>query len=130
MAKAVHVGTLGILALLCARPSSAQDSGSPMLAKQLAPSRTGDRLVVTSDAFLSGHALDERFTQNGENRSPPITWNKGPVGTQSYAILVEDAGVNRPDPVTHWVMYDIPSTQTRLGENQPVEAQFNNGAMQ
>jgi Raf kinase inhibitor-like YbhB/YbcL family protein len=48
----------------------------------------------------------------------------------SYVVLTEDAGVNRPDPVSHWVIYDIPSTVTNLPENTPTEAKLDNGAMQ
>ena len=121
-----------ILVLAAALPAAAESTsgGPPQLAKQLLPAKGGGRLFVTSEALASGQALDERFTQNGENRSPPVSWTKGPTGTVSYAILLEDASVNRPEPVTHWLVYDIPSTVTRVAENQPKQAEISSGAEQ
>jgi len=105
-------------------------AGPPVLAKELVSTRLNSRLLVTSSAFQSGGELRDRYTQNGENASPPIQWSKGPPGTQSYVLLAEDAGVNRPEPVFHWVVYDIPSTMTAVSGNQPTDATLNNGAMQ
>jgi Raf kinase inhibitor-like YbhB/YbcL family protein len=107
-----------------------QQAGPPVLAKQLVTPRGTSRLLVTSPAFGSGGDLNDRYTQNGENMSPPIAWSRGPQGTQSYVLLAEDAGVNRPDPVFHWVVYDIPSTMTGVSGNQPADATLGSGAMQ
>jgi len=104
--------------------------GPPVLAKQLLPARGGARLQVTSEALAFGEAMDLRFTQDGENRSPPIAWSKGPTGTLSYALLVEDGSVKRPEPISHWVVYDLPGTILRIGENQPKSAEISGGAMQ
>ena len=122
---------IGALTVLCFGPANAQDAaGPPVLAKQLAPARGGARLRVTSDAFLSGGTIDERYTQNGENVSPPVAWTRGPTGTLSYAIIIEDAGVKRAEPVTHWIVYNLPSTRNRITENQPAQAQIDAGALQ
>ena len=105
--------------------------GPPVLASKLAPAKGGAlRLLVTSSAFASGTDLDDKFTQNGDNMSPPISWSKGPTGTQSYVVLAEDAGVNRAEPIVHWVIYNIPSTTTRLPQNIPADPTLENGAMQ
>jgi hypothetical protein len=117
-------------ALALAQGAPAGD-GPPVLARTLAPSRGGSaNLLVTSGAFRSGTSLDDKFTQNGDNMSPPITWSKGPPGTQSYAVLAEDAGVNRKDPIVHWIIYNIPSTSTNLSQGLPSDATLENGAMQ
>ena len=105
--------------------------GPPVLASKLAPPRGGSaRLLVTSDAFGAGKSLDDKYTQNGQDVSPPLAWTKGPAGTQSYVVLTEDAGVDRKEPISHWVVYDIPSTMTRLPENVPATAKLDSGAMQ
>jgi Raf kinase inhibitor-like YbhB/YbcL family protein len=105
--------------------------GPPVLAKQIAPARGGSsRLLVTSNAFVSGSDLDDKYTQNGDNMSPGINWSKGPQGTQSYAVLTEDSGVNRADPVVHWVIFNIPSTATGLPQNVPTDATLENGTEQ
>lgn len=135
--KIVSVIAIYALMSLCAASAHAQagggaaaEAGPPVLAKDLAPARMYAKLNVTSRAFTSGGALDERYTQNGENVSPPLSWAKGPTGTQSYVVLAEDAGVNRRDPVVHWVIYDIPSSLTRLRANLPSDAKLEMGAMQ
>lgn len=119
----------GLAAGALAQPAS---GGPPVLANKLAPAQGGStKLIVTSDAFGFGRALSDKYTQNGEDISPSLNWRKGPPGTQSYVVLTEDAGVDRHDPVVHWVVYDIPSTMTRLPENIPTsETKLNSGAMQ
>ncbi len=125
------VATLAF-ALLCVTSADVQaQAQAPLLAKQLVAGRAGNTgLRVTSGLFNSGDALPERFTQNGENISPPITWNRGPAGTVSYVVLVEDNGVNRPEPIVHWIVYDIPVTITRLPMGVPVGDRLENGAAQ
>ena len=111
--------------------SQAPNAGTePVLAKELAPARSYGKLTVTSAAFQSGGTLEDKYTQNGDNVSPPISWSRGPAGTMSYVVLTEDSGVNRPDPISHWVIYYSPSNVTALPENTPTEAKLENGAMQ
>jgi Raf kinase inhibitor-like YbhB/YbcL family protein len=104
--------------------------GPPVLAKELAPARMSARLQVSSGAFTSGKTLDERFTQNGENMPPPLEWAKGPAGTLSFVVLAEDSGVNRSDPIVHWVVYNIPGSARNLRSEVPTEGPLSNGALQ
>jgi len=104
--------------------------GPPVLAKQLASARGGQRLLVSSGAFTGGEPLPEKYTQNGDNISPPLSWVRGPDGTLSFVVLAEDSGVNRHDPIVHWIVYDIPSTVTNLPTSMPTEDKLDNGAMQ
>lgn len=127
-------GSLAVVALVAASAyaqAPAGGDGPPVLASKLAPARGGSlRLLVTSSAFTSRTALDDKFTQNGDNMSPPISWSKGPGGTQSYVVLTEDSGVNRKDPIVHWVIYNIPSTTYSLPQNVPGDPTLENGAEQ
>jgi Raf kinase inhibitor-like YbhB/YbcL family protein len=132
LAKAA--GSLAAAALLVAASAYAQApaaGGPPTLASKLAPAKGGSsRLLVTSGAFSGGSDLDDRYTQNGDNMSPSLTWSKGPLGTQSYVVLTEDPGVNRPEPISHWVIYNIPSTTNSLPQNIPGDSTLENGTMQ
>jgi Raf kinase inhibitor-like YbhB/YbcL family protein len=132
MTKSVIVAAAVLVAAAVADHSvSAQSqSGPPVLAKDVAPARQGTRLRVTSPAFNPGGAMDEEFTQNGENMSPPLEWSKGPIGTRSYVVIAEDASVNRPEPIVHWVVYNIPSVVSRLPRDMPMDATLPNGAQQ
>ena len=130
-------GSLAVAALFVASayaqapaPAAGGD-GPPVLASKIAPAKGGSsRLLVTSSAFTAGGDLDDKFTQNGDNMSPGISWSKGPQGTLSYVVLAEDSGVNRKDPIVHWVIYNIPSTTTNLPQNIPTDTTLENGAMQ
>jgi Raf kinase inhibitor-like YbhB/YbcL family protein len=131
--KSVVRNTVATLAfaLLCVTSADAQQAAPPQLAKELVSARAGSsNLRVTSAFFASGDAIPERFTQNGENISPPLNWLRGPAGTISYVLLAEDNGVNRPEPIVHWIVYDIPSTVTRLPLGVPAGERLENGAGQ
>jgi len=105
-------------------------SGPPVLAKEMVKAKGGGKLMVTSPAFSSGEQLDDKYTQNGDNMSPPLAWSRGPTGTRSYVILTEDSGVNRHDPVFHWVVYDIPVNVTSLSEHMSSDPTLDTGAKQ
>jgi Raf kinase inhibitor-like YbhB/YbcL family protein len=110
--------------------NSPGQGGPPVLAKDLAPARLGARLFVTSPAFTSGETLDEKYTQNGGNISPPLEWARPPAGTRSIVVIVSDAGVNRPEPVVHWIVYNLPAAFRRLSSQTPGDIALPSGAMQ
>jgi Raf kinase inhibitor-like YbhB/YbcL family protein len=65
-------------------------------------------ITITSPAFKEGDTIPKKYTCDGENLSPPLSWSGLPDGTQSLALIVDD-----PDaPVgtwVHWVLYAIPA---------------------
>jgi Raf kinase inhibitor-like YbhB/YbcL family protein len=73
--------------------------------------------------------LDAKFTADDGNISPNLSWTRGPAGTQSYAVLMEGIDVVDGHPVTHWVMYDIPSTTTTIPEHVPAGMRLENGPL-
>jgi len=126
-AVAVSVLFLGIAGVALAQEGA---SGPPVLAKQMVKVRGGGKLMVTSPVISGGEELDDKYTQNGAGMSPPLSWSKGPLGTRSYVVLAEDSGVNRHDPVFHWVLYNLPISTTNLPENVGSDPTLENGAMQ
>lgn len=130
--SAVSLAAVALFAAAAlAQGQNAAGNGPPVLANKIAlPQGVAARLLVTSSSFNSGGALDDKYTQNGDNMSPGLSWTKGPPGTQSYTILAEDAGVNRHDPIVHWVIYNIPSTTTTIPQNMPTDLHLENGAEQ
>jgi Raf kinase inhibitor-like YbhB/YbcL family protein len=105
--------------------------GPPGLAKQILAVRGAGTIKVRSDALTPGEPIHERFTQSGEDQSPPISWDRGPTGTRTYALLIEDASVaGGAGPVAHWVVYDIPFAVSRLAANQPKSPKLDMGALQ
>ena len=92
-------------------------------------------LQVTTSSFTPSPrdttpgTLDARYTADGGNISPNLSWTRGPAGTQSYAVLAEGIDVVDGHPVMHWGIYDIPSTTTTLPEHVPADLHLENGAL-
>ncbi len=86
-------------------------------------------LKITSTAFEPGAAIPKKFTCEGPDVSPALSWSDPPAGAQSFALIADD-----PDaPVgtwVHWVLYDLPADARSLAENIPKEGQLPNGARQ
>ena len=75
-------------------------------------------LVVESGAFRHGDNIPQRYTCDGEDVSPPLSWSEPPSGTAGLALVVDD-----PDaPVgtwVHWVLFNIPAEARSLEEGVP-----------
>ncbi|MGH6877549.1 MAG: YbhB/YbcL family Raf kinase inhibitor-like protein [Rhizomicrobium sp.] len=70
------------------------------------------KFQISSTAYVDGGTLPARFTCDGADISPPLTWSGAPSGTKSFAFILDDP--DAPDPAApkttwaHWVLYDIP----------------------
>ncbi len=69
-------------------------------------------LTITSAAFSPDEEIPREYTCEGEDISPPLTWEGVPSGTRSLVLIVDDP--DAPDPAAprmtwvHWVLYDLP----------------------
>ena len=76
--------------------------------------------TLRSPAFAPGGAIPTRHTCEGEDLSPPLTWEGAPDGTASYVLIVDDP--DAPDPAApkqlwvHWLAYNISHGATALPE--------------
>jgi Raf kinase inhibitor-like YbhB/YbcL family protein len=68
---------------------------------------------LSSPAFTAGSDIPSRFTCDGEDVPPPLTWTGAPAGTQSFVLIVDDPDAPR-GTFTHWVLFDIPATDQEL----------------
>jgi hypothetical protein len=68
---------------------------------------TTESFSLSSTAFAEGEPIPRRFTCDGENVSPDLTWSGAPDGTQALALIVTD-----PDArdFVHWLVYDMTGT--------------------
>jgi Raf kinase inhibitor-like YbhB/YbcL family protein len=76
------------------------------------------RIQLTSLAFKDHGPLPERFTADGEGVSPPLDWGDLPPGTQSLALIVQDADAPTPTPFVHAIAVDIDPRKKRLLEGE------------
>lgn len=72
-------------------------------------------ITISSNAFAANSPIPKRYTCDGENLSPALSWQNVPDGTQSLVLIMDD-----PDaPIgtfVHWVLYNIPAGTTELSE--------------
>jgi Raf kinase inhibitor-like YbhB/YbcL family protein len=73
-------------------------------------------------AFESGQPIPRKYTCEGEDVSPPLSWSGVPEGTRSLALVVDDPDAPR-GRFTHWLAWGIDPNAGRLGEGEaaPVE---------
>lgn len=62
---------------------------------------------LASTVFSDGGSIPTRFTCDGEDVSPDLTWSGAPDGTRALALIVTD-----PDArdFVHWLVYDMTGT--------------------
>lgn len=72
---------------------------------------------LTSSAFVDGKAIPKKFTCQGANVSPALQWSGTPVGTKSFALIMDDPDAPQGTFV-HWVLFNIPATIKELKEGE------------
>ena len=72
-------------------------------------------LTLRTSAFDDGKKIPVRFTRDGANVSPALTWSGAPPGTKSFALIIAD-----PDAPNgtfyHWALFNIPANRNGLPE--------------
>jgi hypothetical protein len=76
-------------------------------------------MILTCNAFQNGSPIPQRFTCEGENISPEISWSEAPADAKSFVLVVHDPDAPREGGFTHWVLYKIPGTTDRIPERVP-----------
>ena len=77
-------------------------------------------MEIRSTAFADGGAIPVRYTCQGENISPPLSWAGIPPGAKSLVLIVDDP--DAPDPRApkmtwvHWVLFNLSPAVSGLSE--------------
>ena len=86
-------------------------------------------MQLTSTVFAQGQSIPRKYTCDGQDISPPLTWRAAPANTQSFALVMDD-----PDaPVgvwDHWLIFNIPAAANGLAENVLPEPRLPDGSVQ
>ena len=77
------------------------------------------QLQLMSEAFDHNTEIPRKYTGEGDDVSPPLSWENPPVGTQSFALICEDPDAPQPKPWVHWVIYGIGAEVSSLPEGIP-----------
>src|SRR3989449_1226791 len=86
-------------------------------------------LELKSAAFTPGSDIPKKFTCDGPDVSPALSWSELPANTQSISLIMDDPDAPAGTWV-HWVLYDLPATMRELPENVPKDRELKNSARQ
>jgi Raf kinase inhibitor-like YbhB/YbcL family protein len=93
---------------------------------------TSASLQIRSSAFSEGVPIPRRHTGDGEDLSPPLSWQGLPAAARELALIVDDPDAPTKEPWVHWVIYNLPATLNELPEGivPAVHANVAPGAVQ
>jgi len=84
------------------------------------PAGRSGAMNIISSAFGQNGAIPKKYTCDGKDISPPLSWSGVPAEAKSLVLIVDDP--DAPDPAAprmtwvHWVLYNIPPTAGGLSE--------------
>ena len=72
-------------------------------------------LILSAPSFKPYGPIDLRYSCEGEDISPALSWSGVPEDAQSLVLILDDPDAPRGGWV-HWVVYNLPSTTMGLPE--------------
>ena len=86
-------------------------------------------MELKSSAFPPGGVIPAKYTCDGLDISPPLSWADVPAGTQSLALIADDP--DAPGGMwVHWVAWNIPPNTNALQEDVPKRDSLPSGMQQ
>ncbi|HET6567325.1 MAG TPA: YbhB/YbcL family Raf kinase inhibitor-like protein [Rhodothermales bacterium] len=82
-----------------------------------------NNFMLTSGAFDSGAEIPRKYTCDGDDISPALSWTNVPDGARSLALIVDDPDAPKGTFV-HWVLINLPPDRDVLPENLKVGEHF------
>jgi Raf kinase inhibitor-like YbhB/YbcL family protein len=90
-------------------------------------------LTLTATAWADGASIPAKYTQAGEQVSPPLAWSNVPDGIAAFVLIVHDVDAaigNGTDDTLHWMLWNIPGASRSLPEAVPQGTQLADGTRQ
>jgi len=88
-----------------------------------------EKISISSEAFKENGTIPDEYTCEGEDISPPLSWQGVPAGSKSIALIMDD-----PDApgrtFVHWVIYNIPGSMQKLAKGIPRKEKLADGSLQ
>jgi Raf kinase inhibitor-like YbhB/YbcL family protein len=83
--------------------------------------------TLTSDAFGDGEEIPKKFTCEGGNTSPALSWSDPPEGARSLALIMDDPDAPSGTFV-HWVAWGLDPSAGGLVEAEPAPSEGTNSS--
>ena len=111
MKRVAIVVVLGVLAAALAVLYLRGRSPEPVVpSADLPPILNNSNMLIASAAFERNSSIPKKYTCDGENVNPPLTFSGVPENAKSLALIMDDPDAPRGTWV-HWTMWNIdPST--------------------
>jgi Raf kinase inhibitor-like YbhB/YbcL family protein len=77
-------------------------------------------MKIYSKSFKNGDTIPLRFTCDGSDVSPELSWEDLPDETRSLALICDDPDAS-DKPWVHWIAFNIPVSVKSLPENITVD---------
>lgn len=90
-------------------------------------------MTLTSSAWSDGGTIPVKYTQAGEDASPPLAWSNVPANVASFVLIAHDLDApigQSGDDLLHWMLWNLPATTTSLPEKVPSMSQMPDGTRQ
>jgi Raf kinase inhibitor-like YbhB/YbcL family protein len=75
-------------------------------------------LTLSTPIFKPDGPIPPKYTCEGADVSPRLSWQNLPAATKSLVLIMDDPDAPR-GTFDHWIAYDIPPSMTELAENFP-----------
>lgn len=116
-----------ILAIIVLTAFQCKSNNKPVIKEN--KQETKMDIKIKSTAFEEGGMIPGKYTCDGENVSPPLSWITSAAGIKSYALICDDPDAPGGTWV-HWVVYNIPPNINELPEAVPHNKNLENGIIQ
>jgi len=90
-------------------------------------------MTLTTSAWSDGGQIPIKYTQAGEQTSPPLAWSNVPDNVASFVLVAHDLDAaigSGTDDILHWMLWNIPGTARSLPEGVPQGPQLADGTLQ
>ena len=90
-------------------------------------------MTLTSSAWQDGSAIPAKYTQAGDQVSPPLAWSNVPDNIASFVLIAHDVDSaigNGADDILHWMLWNIPAASRSLPEAVAQASQLPDGTRQ
>ena len=115
LVSGVVTATCGDDQVLRPEPGVLTEAARPPPTRNLTPRSTPEKLQLTSSAFADNGSIPQKYTCDGEEKSPPLAIAGGPEEVETFAIIVTDIDGPGGDFV-HWTIWNIAPTTTEIPE--------------
>ena len=93
------------------------------------PQTQGAPFSISSTSFSNGGEIPKKFSCDGPDVSPQLSWTEPPAGTATFALLVDD-----PDAPAgnwnHWAIWNLPASARSLSEGVGKSRRLSDGSQQ